>query len=117
MATYSKHNLSSSPTGIPVFTYQAAQSLVHTVPLNTTDELWLYATNSSTTTGALQIEVKVGSNAAPLSASYVEGVKTVLLVAGIPLTSDGITPTEVVVSDPNIGGNIYYFGYVNRITA
>lgn len=121
MATYSKIPLSQSANGrsIMLSTSAAPYTLIHTTDaLSTnTDEIWLYATNSSAADTLMTLYW--GSSAtsdllAPIVIQAYAGAT--LLIPGFILTGTGSVGSTVyaTVSQPSA---VEIVGYVNRITA
>lgn len=115
MATFSKELLSGSTNGKAVKVVQTATAgtTIHTAHATATDEIWLYAVNSSASSVKLTIEW--GEATAPdgnveLTVTAESGL--VLVIPGLPLTGSLVVKAFAATADV-----ILIHGYVNRITA
>jgi hypothetical protein len=110
MAVFSKDFLSTSTNGKPItvtaISLGTAQ-LIHEVPSNSKDELWLYAYNSNDTDYPITITID-GTNYTELSVPSKSGV--VLICPG-QLLNTGMQ----VKAFSSITSAIYLSGWVNRI--
>ena len=113
MATFSKEFLSTSANGLPIqiAATATAGTAVHVAHATATDELWLWATNTSILPVVLtfefggtgvgnEIHVTVGANDA------------MLVITGIPITNS--VTVAAYAATTNV---VNVYGYVNRITA
>lgn len=115
MATFSKQLLSGSTNGkaVKVAATATAGTTIHTAHATATDEIWLYAVNSSASSVKLTIEW--GEATAPdgnveLTVTAESGL--VLVIPGLPLTGSLVVKAFAATADV-----ILIHGYVNRITA
>lgn len=116
MATYSKVLLSESVNGKAITAAATATpgTLVHTAQAGTAgiDEVWLYATNSSTSSSKLTIEFGGLTNAENIELNVPGESGLVLVVPGLCINN----ALEIRAFSVN-GTDIHISGYVNRITA
>ena len=119
MATISKVLLSGSTNGLPIActggTASANAVTAHTAGSGTSniDEIWMWATNISTTTSVLlTIEWGLANDAAGKIVHLINPSETVSIVPGIPLNNSKVV--EVFASVVDV---VNVFGFVNRITA
>ena len=119
MATYSKQLLSGSTYGQPITVVQTASTgtTIHATGTSssTIDEVWLYATNTSST--AVVLTVQYGGtgaiqNAITLSIPATSGLT--LIIPGLILTGTGSAATTVYAYAAT-ASVITISGYVNRI--
>ncbi len=122
MATFSKLKLSGSTDGRGIKVTgnsNAALTTLHTTPsanTNVTDEVWLYAVNSSATTAKLT--VLWGGSSDPddtIEISVAGESGLVLLIPGLMLQSNTSPNTRSVTAFANTASVINIHGYVNRI--
>jgi len=122
MATFSKLKLSGSNDGRGILvagSTLAAATPIHTTPsANTlvTDEVWLYAVNSSATT--VKLTVLFGGTTDPqdtIEISVAGESGLVLLVPGLMLQSNTSPNTRSVAAFANTASVVNIHGYVNRI--
>ena len=111
MAVFSKEFLSSSTNGKPIAvtaTSLGSAQLVHEVPANTKDELWLYAYNSNDTDYPITITID-GTSYTELSVPSKSGVVLIcpghLINAGMQVKAFSSITSAIVLS-----------GWVNRIS-
>jgi hypothetical protein len=113
MATFSKQLLSGSTSGkgVLVAATATAGTTIHTAHATATDEIWLYAVNSSTSSVKLTIEW--GEATAPNGNIEV----TVLPEAGLVTVIPGLLLTGSLVVKAFAGTTnvIVLHGFVNRI--
>jgi hypothetical protein len=119
MATFSKITLSGSTDGKPILVNDAASPglTIHTSSSTATtfDEVWLYATNTSTTARLLTIEYG-GTTAGFQIEQTIPGQSgLVLIVPGLLMKGNSTPWTIAAFADNTTDINIT--GYVNRITA
>lgn len=115
MAVYSKENLSGSTNGRPILITptSTAGETIHDAHATATDEIWLYAWNSSAATVLLTIEYGGVSDPADIFEINIPpvGAKKTLVIEGMVATGsvniDGFAGSADVVSVQ---------GFVNRIT-
>lgn len=116
MATYSKVLLSESVNGKAISAVATATpgTLVHTAQSGTTglDEVWIYATNSSSATERLVVEFGGNTSAENIELDIPGESGLLLVVPGLCLNNS----LEVRAFSVN-GTDIHISGYVNRITA
>jgi archaellin len=116
MATYSRIPLSGSTNGklVPVVATATAGTLIHTATSSTTysDEIWIYAVNSSTS--AVKLTLEWGGVTA--NTDHIE--LTISPEAGLVLVSPGISLQNslVVRAFAATACVINLAGYVNRIS-
>lgn len=122
MATFSKLKLSGSTDGRGIVvagnTLGSATTLHTTPSANTlvTDEVWLYAVNSSTTT--VKLTVLFGGTTDPqdtIEISVAGESGLVLLIPGLMLQSNTSPNTRSVAAFANTASVVNIHGYVNRI--
>ena len=120
MATYSKQFLSASTNGkaINITATGVSTTLIHTttIPTTTTDEVWLYATNA--TTSDITFNLLYGGTNFTNDILF-EGVieayaGSVLICPGLIARGDGTTGFSIYGNSSLSGVNV--FGYVNRIS-
>jgi hypothetical protein len=119
MATISKVLLSGSTDGMPIpldgGTASAGADTIHTAGSGTSnlDEIWLWATNQSTTQSVLvTIEFGLPDDHAGKIVQLINPSETIAIVPGIPLCN-----SKVVEAFASVVDVVNIFGYVNRITA
>ena len=117
MATISKVILSGSTNGLPISVTGANSGAavdIHDVGSGTSnlDEVWLWATNVSTTTTA-RLVIEFGSADENQNiVCMINPSETVAVVPGIPLCN-----SKEIEAFASVADLINIFGYVNRITA
>jgi hypothetical protein len=117
MATISKVILSGSTNGLPISVTGADSANavdIHDAGSGTSnlDEVWLWATNvSSTVTARLVIEFGSADEDQNI-VCMVNPSETIAVVPGIPLCN-----SKEIEAFASVGDLINIFGYVNRITA
>ena len=121
MATYSKQLLSESTNGksIVITATGASTTTIHTTQASSgiMDEVWLYATNS--TTADITLNVLYGGTNFSTDVLF-EGVieayaGNILICPGLILQGDGTTGSSIYGNASVLSG-INVFGYVNRIS-
>jgi len=119
MAIISKVLLSGSTDGMPIpldgGTATGTADTIHTAGAGTSnlDEVWLWATNQSTTQSVLlTIEFGLANDHAGKIVHLINPSETIAAVPGIPLCNGKIVEAFASVVDV-----VNIFGYVNRITA
>jgi len=119
MATFSKIALSGSTDGKPILVNDDATPglTIHTSSSTATtyDEVWLYATNTSTTARKLTIEYG-GTTAGFLIEQTIPGESGLVLVVPGLLMKGNASPWTIAAFAAN-ATDINITGYVNRITA
>lgn len=120
MATYSKILLSSSTQGLPikVTATSSTGTNIHTTGVSSSvfDEIWLYATNTSTSQVLLTIQFGGTTDPDNDIQVYVPAQSGLTIcVPGICLTGNGATGASVkaYAASANV---INIVGYVNRIS-
>lgn len=115
MATYSKELLSGSVDGQGVVLSQSATpgNIIHTAITGSTgfDELWLYATNTSSTTQTISLEYGNTVSTGNISLDIAGDAGLVLLIPGLPINNGSIV--RAFSSSTN---DITVYGFVNRIS-
>ena len=100
MAIFTKHQLSSEPNGLPKDISGLYQHVIHSVPVGSvTDELWLYASNFTTTQAALVVEVTYNSVTRTMFGLYIPAVSNILVCAGAVFTSDSANSVDIKLTD------------------
>jgi len=119
MATYSKQLLSGSTYGQPITISNTSSTgnLIHATQISSTaiDEVWLYATNTSSSAANLTIQYGgTGSvqNAITLTIPATSGLT--LVVPGLVLTGTGAA-VSYVYAYATVANVITVSGYVNRV--
>lgn len=115
MATYSKVILSGSTNGRPikVAATASAGATIHTAHATAIDEVWLYATNTSTS--AVKLTLEFGGITSPddnIEATIPPESGLVQVCPGLPLTNSLVV--KAFAGSANV---INIVGWVNRITA
>lgn len=119
MATYTKVKLSaSSSTNAPIVVAYAVGSpqTIHTTGTSSTvlDELWLWISNTNTTTSD-NYKMTVGGQ--EFARFDLAPSTTLLLCPGIVFSGDGSSGTTFGVENMTVNGSYgVVYGYVNRIT-
>lgn len=120
MATYSKVKLSGAPANnapIPVsFAFPGSPMDIHTTGTSSTilDELWLWISNTSTTTSDNYKMVVGGQEFARFDLAP---QTTLLVCAGAVFSGDGSSGTTLSIENMTVYGSYaVMYGYVNRIT-
>jgi len=115
MATYSKVLLSESTNGkaISVAATSTPGTALHTAQSGTTgiDEIWLYASNSSTTTTKLTVEFGGTTDAEHIELDIPGESGLVLVCPGLVLNNSLIARAFAATTN-----DVHISGYVNRIT-
>lgn len=115
MATYTKVKLSNiGTTNAPLSTFGAGLFTIHTTGTSSSilDEVWIWVTNGASDSGTITL----AANGAYLY--YVVPAYTTMMLSGgsILLSGDGTTASTVKFNE-GAGGDLYIYGFVNRITA
>ena len=119
MATYTKTLLSGSSQGQPITVVQTASTgtTIHATGTSSTtiDEVWLYATNTSST--AVTLTVQYGGTGAVQNATVISipaQSGLTLVIPGLILTGTGSAATTIYAY-AGTASVITISGYVNRI--
>lgn len=117
MATIVKRVLSASTDGVPITVSATVAKLIHTTSSLTTtiDEVFIYASNSSTNSVTINVEIN-GSASQVISHEVLpKGEGFQLVVPGITFQGQGTSGVAISVqaSSSNV---INITGFVNRIT-
>lgn len=120
MATYSKVKLSGAQSNnapIPVsFAFIGSPMDIHSTEISSTilDELWLWISNSSTTTSDTYKLRVAGQDFIQFD---LEPKTTLLVCGGVVFSGDGSNVTTVSIENMTMNGSFaVMYGYVNRIT-
>ena len=117
MATYEKISLSNSPQGGGIYLSTFTETTVHETSFSSSvmDEVWLYLTNYQDDNVTIVIRVD-GVGVARIQITATDNVK--LIIPGFLFTAAGTGTTPLTISAEKItpGGDVFVFGYVNRIT-
>lgn len=119
MATFSKQLLSQSTRGRPILvTATSSGTQIHITGTSATiiDEVWLYASNSSTSN--VKLTVQFGGTTSPndeIEFTVPAESGLYLIIPGLPLTGTG-SATSSILAFAATGSVINIAGYVNRIT-
>lgn len=121
MATYTKQTLSASANGkaVNITATGVSTTLIHTTPTSaaSTDEVWLYATNSTTSDITLNL-LYGGTNFTNdiLFEGVIEAYSgSVLICPGLIARGDGTTGFSIY-GNSSVAAGLNVFGYVNRIS-
>lgn len=117
MANYTKQLLSQSLSGNSITIPATTNTLIHTttIPSSATDEIWLYATNMSTSDVIFTLYYGGTGNADILFNGVIEAYAgSVLICQGLIARGNDITGFPIYGYSPLSGINV--FGYVNRIS-
>ena len=114
MAIFSKHILSGSTDGrgVKVVATASSGTTIHTANASATDEIWLYAYNSDSSSRLLTIQY--GGTSSPdddIKITLQPQVGLILVIPGLILTNSSVV--RAYASAANV---ITISGYVNRIT-
>tara|TARA_R110000824_G_scaffold3746_15_gene17803 strand:+ start:302 stop:658 length:357 start_codon:yes stop_codon:yes gene_type:complete len=118
MATIEKLILSGSTNGLPTVctggTASAQAVPIHTAGSGTSnmDEVWIWATNISSTASVLLTIEFGGAAAAQKIVQLINPSETVAVVPGIPLNN-----AKAIEAFASVVDVVNVFGFVNRITA
>lgn len=119
MATFSKVHLSASTGGrsIKITTTSSTGDAIHstTTSSSTIDEVWLYATNTGSSSVVLTLEWGGTSNPDDRIVAAVPPQSTVTLIPGHIISGTGSAARTIraFASSANV---INVFGYINRIS-
>jgi len=121
MAKYSKVLLSGSTRGRPIkvsATSSGGANTIHTTGISSSiiDEVWIYATNTSSTDVVLTVEFGGTTSPDDRIEITVPGDSGLLLVTpGLVLTGDG-SSGSAIKAFAGTGNVINVVGYINRIS-
>jgi len=120
MATYTKVLLSGSTGGRPikVAATATAGTTIHATGISATiiDEVWLYATNTDTSTRTLTIEFGGVTSPDDLIIVGIPALSGItVLLPGQPLTGDGAA-ARTIRAFCSVANKVNIIGFVNRIT-
>ena len=118
MAAYNKIALSGATTGVPI-SVTATNSLVvgttiHTTGTSAIDEIWLYATNTSTSAVLLTIQYGGVPTVNQIQQSIPPNSGLTLILPGLILAPSGSAITISAYAGTSAVVNVS--GYVNRIS-
>jgi len=115
MATYSKQALSAATTGVPIAVVQTASTgtTIHTTGTSAIDEVWLYATNTSS--AAVTLTIQFGGTATLNQIQQVIPANSglTLVIPGLILAPSGSALT--VYAYASVASVVNISGYVNRV--
>lgn len=118
MATVIKKQLSGSTDGLPINLSATVAQQVHVAftSTNTIDEIFLWATNSSTV-GAVTVTIEINASGSQSYAVDIDqkAAGPQLIMPGFPIVGK-ITGGYTISAQASASGMISIFGYVNRIT-
>jgi hypothetical protein len=115
MAIYSKVALSGAATGVPIAVVATASTgtTIHTTGSTAIDEVWLYATNTSTAAVVLTIQYGGTATVNQIQQTIPANSGLTLVVPGLVLAPSGSTIT--IYAYAGTASVINISGYVNRI--
>ena len=115
MATYEKISLSNSPQGAGLYLSTFTETTVHATGNSSSvmDEVWLYLTNYQDDNVTIVVRVD-GTAVAKIQITATDNVK--LVIPGFMFKGSGVNPLTISAEKVTPGGDVYVFGYVNRIT-
>jgi hypothetical protein len=122
MATYSKISLqptvNTSNQGVPIAVVATASTgtTIHTTGTSSTtfDEIWLYATNTSTSAVTLTIQYGGTATLNQIQQTLPANSGLTLIIPGLVLTGTG-SASNIVYAYAGTASVINISGYVNRI--
>jgi len=118
MATYSKVALSGATTGVPIAVAQTASTgtTIHATGTSSTtfDEIWLYATNTSTAAVVLTIQYGGTATVNQIQQTIPANSGLTLIVPGLVLTGTG-SAANTVYAYAGTASVVNISGYVNRV--
>lgn len=120
MATYTKEFLTQSVNGkaITITATTSTPNLIHTTQsLSTiTDEIWIYATNTSNIDAYLTLYWGSSASSDIILTTNIEAYAgSILIIPGYILRGDGSVGSQIFATT-TIASAIDVIGYVNRIT-
>lgn len=119
MATYTKVKLSgTNAANRPKSVVSDTWTTVHTTGSGSTtfDEIWLWVGNPNNSEDIrITIRTSDGSTSDNFTSLIIPANSNYLVLSGIPMSGDGTNTTLIQVY--HLGtGNLFAYGYVNRIT-
>ena len=115
MATYSKIALSGASTGVPIAVVATASTgtTIHATGTSAIDEIWLYATNTSTAAIVLTIQYGGTATVNQIQQTIPANSGLTLCIPGLILAPSGSAIT--VYAYAGTASVINISGYVNRV--
>ena len=115
MATYSKVALSGATTGVPIAVAATASTgtTIHATGTSAIDEVWLYATNTSSSAVTLTIQFGGTATVNQIQQSIPANSGLTLIIPGLILAPSGSAITVYAYASVAFVVNIS--GYVNRV--
>jgi hypothetical protein len=115
MATYSKQPLSGASTGVPIAVVATASTgtTIHATGTSAIDEVWLYATNTSSAAVVLTIQFGGTATVNQIQQTIPANSGLTLTIPGLILAPSGSAITVYAYAGTASVVNIS--GYVNRI--
>ena len=115
MATYSKVALSGATTGVPIAVVQTASTgtTIHATGTSAIDEVWLYATNTSSSAVTLTIQFGGTATVNQIQQSIPANSGLTLIIPGLILAPSGSAIT--VYAYASVASVVNISGYVNRV--
>jgi len=115
MATYSKVALSGATTGVPIAVAQTASTgtTIHATGTSAIDEVWLYATNTSSSAVTLTIQFGGTATVNQIQQSIPANSGLTLIIPGLILAPSGSAIT--VYAYASVASVVNISGYVNRV--
>ena len=118
MATYSKQALSGGAQGVPIAVVATASTgtTIHATGTSSTtiDEIWLYATNTSTAAVVLTIQYGGTATLNQIQQTIPANSGLTLIVPGLILTGTG-SAANTVYAYAGTASVVNISGYVNRV--
>ena len=115
MATYSKVALSAATTGvpIPVVAIASTGTTIHATGTSAIDEVWLYATNTSSAAVTLTIQFGGTATLNQIQQTIPANSGLTLVIPGLILAPSGSALT--VYAYASVASVVNISGYVNRV--
>lgn len=115
MATYSKQTLSGATTGVPIAVAATASTgtTIHATGTSAIDEVWLYATNTSSAAVVLTIQFGGTGTVNQIQQSIPANSGLTLIIPGLILAPSGSAIT--VYAYASVASVVNISGYVNRM--
>jgi hypothetical protein len=115
MATFSKVALSGATTGVPIAVVATASTgtTIHATGTSAIDEVWLYATNTSSAAVVLTIQFGGTATVNQIQQTIPANSGLTLIIPGLILASSGSAITVYAYAGTASVVNIS--GYVNRV--
>jgi len=115
MATYSKVALSGATTGVPIAVVATASTgtTIHATGTSAIDEVWLYATNTSSSAVTLTIQFGGTATVNQIQQSIPANSGLTLIIPGLILAPSGSAIT--VYAYASVASVVNISGYVNRV--